>query len=100
MCVTNPDRPQNKRKEEPESESGNKDLEKEDGAINCLTTERAKCNGCNILEEKAEAEYDVVYQHYVNEKNLGTSPQVTFSIGLYQLSAVLDTGCEASILSM
>jgi len=52
-----------------------------------------------MLEEKARAEYDLVYLHYVNEKNLGSCPRVTFLIEWYQLSAVLDTGCEASILS-
>jgi len=62
-------------------------------------TERVKCNGRDMLEEKAGTECDVIYLHYVNERNIGSCLQVTFLIGSYQLSAVLDTGCEASILS-
>jgi hypothetical protein len=52
-----------------------------------------------VSEEKTASEYDIVYLHYVNEKNLGTCPQVNFLVGSHQYSAVLDTGCEASILS-
>jgi hypothetical protein len=52
-----------------------------------------------VSEEKTVSEYDIVYLHYVNEKNLGTCPQVKFLIGSHRYSAVLDTRCKASILS-
>ena len=51
------------------------------------------------LREKNASEYDIVYLHYVNEQNLGSCPLAKFLIGPHQYSAVLDTGCEASILS-
>ena len=50
-------------------------------------------------EENPYSECDIVYLHYVNEQNLGSCPQVKFLIGSRQHSVVLDTGCEASILS-
>jgi len=51
------------------------------------------------LKKKTASEYNIVYLHYVNEQNLGSCSQVKFLIGWHQYSAVLDTGCEASILS-
>jgi len=51
------------------------------------------------LKKKNASKYDIVYLHYVNEQNLGSCTQVKFLIGSHQYSAVLDTGCEASILS-
>jgi hypothetical protein len=53
----------------------------------------------NIMCLKTASEYDVVYLHYANEHNLGSCPQVKFLVGSHQNSTVLDTGCEASILS-
>jgi hypothetical protein len=41
----------------------------------------------------------MVYLHFVNQKNLGSSPQVKFILGTLQYSTILDTGCEASIMS-
>ena len=46
-----------------------------------------------------EAEDDVIYLHYVNQQNVESCPQVNFLIGAHPYSAVLDTGCEASIMS-
>jgi len=67
--------------------------------MNCLQTERVGCNEHNVSEEKPYSECDIIYPHYVNEQNLGSCRQVKFLIGSHQYSAVLDTGCEASILS-
>jgi len=67
--------------------------------MNCLQTERVGCNEHNVSEEKTASEYDTVYLPYVNEQNLGSCPQVKFLMGSHQYSAVLDKGCEASILS-
>jgi len=67
--------------------------------VNCLQTERFGCNEHNGSEGKNVSEYDMVYPNYVNEQNLGSCPQAKFLIGSHQYSAVLDTGCEASILS-
>jgi hypothetical protein len=53
----------------------------------------------NVAEEITVSEDDFIYLHYINEQNLGNSPQVKFHIGSQQYSAVVDTGCEASILS-
>jgi hypothetical protein len=52
-----------------------------------------------MSEEKNTSKCDIVYLPYVNEQNLGSCPQVKFLIGSHQYSAVLDTGCEVSILS-
>jgi hypothetical protein len=52
-----------------------------------------------VAEENSSPECDIVYLHYVNEQNLGICPQVKFLIGSHQYSAILDTGCEVSILS-
>jgi hypothetical protein len=52
----------------------------------------------NVAEEITVSEY-IIYLHYINEQNLGNSPQLKFHIGSQQYSAVVDTGCEASILS-
>ena len=52
-----------------------------------------------MSEDVKPSEYDLVYIHYVNEHNLGSCPIVKFLVGSHQYSAVLDTGCEASILS-
>jgi len=51
------------------------------------------------LKKKTASDYDIVYLHYVNEQNLGSCPQVKFIVETHQYSAVLDTGCKASILS-
>jgi hypothetical protein len=67
--------------------------------MNVLQTERVRCNEHNVSEEKPSSECDIAYLHYVNEQNLGSCPQVKFLLGSHQYSAVLDTGCKASILS-
>ena len=67
--------------------------------MNCLQTGRFGCNEHNLSEEKAASEWGIVYLYYVNEQTLGSCPQMKFLTGSHQYSAVLDTGCEASILS-
>jgi hypothetical protein len=67
--------------------------------MNRLQAERFRCDECNMSEEKPNSAYDIVYLHYVNKQNLGSCPQMKFLIGAHQFSAVLDTGCDASILS-
>ena len=67
--------------------------------MNCLQPDKVGCNKHNVSEENPYSEYNIVYLHYINEQNLGSCPQVKFLIGSHQHSAVLDTGCEASILS-
>jgi hypothetical protein len=66
--------------------------------MNCLQAERFGCHEHNVPEEKTASECDIVYLYYI-EQNLGSCCQVKFLIGLHQCSAVLDTVCEASILS-
>jgi hypothetical protein len=52
------------------------------------------------LKGKNASEWDIVYLHYVNEQTSGSCSQMKFLIGSHQYSAVLETGCEASILSV
>jgi hypothetical protein len=52
-----------------------------------------------MSEEKTTSKCDIVYLHYVNEQKIGSCTQVKFLIGSHQYSAILDTGCEVSILS-
>jgi hypothetical protein len=52
-----------------------------------------------VSGEIPEVDQNMVYLHFVNQNNLGNSPQVKFNLGAQQYSAILDTGCEASIMS-
>src|SRR5215510_4582257 len=57
------------------------------------------CKEQGVSVENLDAEEDVIYLHYVNQQNVESCPQVNFFIGTHPYSAVLDTGCEASIMS-
>jgi hypothetical protein len=81
-----------------ESQHPNHDLEIKYQTMNRLQKERFRCEERNIYEQKPDSEYDIVYLHYVNEQNLGSCTQVKFLIGAHKY-VVLDTGCEASIMS-
>jgi hypothetical protein len=85
--------------EEVPSEYISGDYENKGKIVKCLQTGRFGCNEYNVSEEKPASEYDIVYLYYVNEQNLGSCPQVKFLIGSHRFSAILDTGCKASILS-
>jgi hypothetical protein len=52
-----------------------------------------------VSGEISEVDQNMVYLHFINQNNLGNSPQVKFNLGAQQYSAILDTGCGASIMS-
>jgi hypothetical protein len=67
--------------------------------INCSDAEKFGCNENNVFEDANPPGYNLVYINYVTEQILGSCQLVKFSIWSHQYSTVLDTGCEASILS-
>jgi hypothetical protein len=77
----------------------NHGLESKGRVTQRVKTERAGHTDQNVAGEITVSEYDTIFLHYINEQNLGNSPQVKFCIGSQQYSAVVDTGCEASIMS-
>jgi hypothetical protein len=66
--------------------------------MGCIQVEKFECEEQKI-GEICNADLAMVYLHFVNQNNLESSPQVKFMLGSQQYSAILDTGCEASIIS-
>jgi hypothetical protein len=67
--------------------------------MGCLQAENSRCEERKLSGEISDADLNMVYLHFVNQNNLGSSPQVKFILGTQQYSAILDTACEASIIS-
>jgi hypothetical protein len=45
------------------------------------------------------SEEDVICFYYINEDNVETSPQIRVTIGKEQCKALIDTGCQCSVMS-
>jgi len=61
--------------------------QKTDNRINCY------------LKEDVPSEQDIVWLHYVNENNVETCRQIQILIGNQPCRALIDTGCQCSIIS-
>jgi hypothetical protein len=63
-----------------------------------LQAEKGEWVRRKVSGEIPEVDQNMVYLHFVNQNNLGNSPQVKFNLDTQQYSVILDTGCEASIM--
>jgi hypothetical protein len=67
--------------------------------MGCLQAETCRSEERKVFGEIPDAGQNRVYLHFVNQNNLLCSPQVNCILGTQQYFAILDTGCEASIMS-
>jgi predicted aspartyl protease len=50
-------------------------------------------------KKDVSSEEDVICFYYINEDNVETCPQIKISIGKEQCKALIDTGCQCSVMS-
>jgi hypothetical protein len=51
-----------------------------------------------FLKEDVSSEQDIVCLYYINENNVETCPQIKILIGNQPCRALIDTGCQCSII--
>jgi hypothetical protein len=82
-----------------ESLHPDRSLDSDDQLRNYPLAGSVTCKETGVPAENRDAENDVIYLHYVNQQNVERCPQIKFLIGNHPCSAVIDTGCEASLIS-
>jgi hypothetical protein len=63
----------------------------------CLRTNE-EVNGC-YLNVDMPSEQDIICLSYINENNVETCPQIPMVIGNQHHRALIDTGCQCSIIA-
>jgi predicted aspartyl protease len=61
-----------------------------------------KMMGCSVdghIKKYVPSEEDVICFYYINENNVETCPQIKISIGKQQCKALIDTGCQCSVMA-
>jgi hypothetical protein len=53
----------------------------------------------HCIQEDVPSEQDLICLYYINDNNVETCPQIQLSIGTQNCKALIDTGCQCSIIS-